>query len=269
VASFRVVVTAELSAAARWRTALEAWALPDEILAQASESPWIHPPVIFQVPAVIEDSPSHGRAREVLSPGGSVLDVGCGGGIAAFALTPPATSVVGVDQQVEMLTMFRDNATARAVACTTVEGSWPDVASRVDVADVVVAHHVVYNVADIVPFLWALHEHARTRVVLEMPDHHPLSNLSSAWAHFWGLARPTNPTPEDLMDVLVEMGLAPQRERWRGAMRQERDLAQAAHFTRVRLCLAPEREGEVYDFLAAQAPARERELSTIWWDREA
>jgi hypothetical protein len=71
------------------------------------------------------------------------------------------------------------------------------------------------------------------------------------------------------MDVLVEMGLAPQRERWRGAMRHERDLAQAAHFTRVRLCLAPEREGEVYDFLAAQAPARERELSTIWWDREA
>ncbi|MDE3008957.1 MAG: class I SAM-dependent methyltransferase [Acidobacteriota bacterium] len=262
----RVVVVADADAATRWRAALASWAIPQEILDQASESPWIHPPVLFQIPDVIEDSPSHQRAREVLSPGASVLDVGCGGGVAAFALTPPATSVVGVDHQGEMLTMFRDNANARGLHCATYEGFWPEVAAQVEVADVAVAHHVVYNVADLVPFLQALHDHARSRVVLELPDHHPLSNLSSAWEHFWGLTRPTTPTPDDLMDVLVEMGLAPRRERWRGAMRQESDLAQAARFTRVRLCLAPEREGEVYDFLAAQTPARERELSTVFWD---
>lgn len=261
-------VASNESAATRWRAALDAWALPREILAQAPESPWIHPPVLFQIPDVIEDSPSHRRAREVLGANARVLDVGCGGGIAAFALTPPATSVVGVDHQGEMLAMFRDNAVARGVDVDTVEGFWPGVADEVARADVVVCHHVAYNVADIVPFLSALHEHATRRVVLELPDHHPLTSLSSAWEHFWGLERPSEPTPDDLLDVLDEMGITATRERWRGAMRTERDLTQAAHFTRVRLCLAPEREGEVYDFLAAQTPANERELSTIWWNVE-
>ncbi len=261
-------MASNVSAATRWREALEAWALPPEILAQAPESPWIHPPVLFQIPDVIEDSPSHRCAREVLAPGARVLDVGCGGGIAAFALTPPATSVIGVDHQGEMLEMFRDNARARGVAVETVEGFWPAVANHVDRADVVVSHHVAYNVADIVPFLDALQDHASRRVVLELPDHHPLASLSSAWEYFWGLERPSEPTPEDLMNVLGEMGVVATRESWRGAMRSERDLAQAARFTRVRLCLAPEREGEVYDFLAAQAPTNERALSTIWWDVE-
>ena len=259
-------VASSPSAATRWREALDAWALPPAILAQAPESPWIHPPALFQIPDVIEDSPSHQRAREVLDDRARVLDVGCGGGIAAFALTPPATSVIGVDHQSEMLSMFRANAVARGVEVHTAEGFWPGVGDDVATADVVVCHHVAYNVADVVPFLGALSDHATRRVVLELPDHHPLTSLSSAWEHFWGLERPIEPTPDDLMNVLEEMGIAATRERWRGAMRAERDLAQAAHFTRVRLCLAPEREREVYDFLAAQAPTSERELSTIWWN---
>lgn len=255
------------SAAARWRSMLEAWALPEAILEQAPESPFIHPPMLFQLPAVIEDSPSHRRAREVLDDGASVLDVGCGGGVAAFALTPPATSVIGVDHQREMLTMFAENAAARSLACQTFEGFWPAVAPLAPEADVVTCHHVAYNVADIVPFLQALNDHARTRVVLELPDRHPLTSLSGAWQHFWGLERPEDPTPADLMDVLGEMGITAQREQWQGSARAPVDLAQSAHFTRVRLCLAPEREGEVYDYVAAQAPVATRELSTVWWDR--
>ena len=104
------------SAAERWRDALEAWAIPPAILASAEESPWIHPPELFTVPATADATPSHDRAREALVDRGSVLDVGCGGGAAAFALTPPAASVVGVDHQPEMLAMFEDNAAARGVA---------------------------------------------------------------------------------------------------------------------------------------------------------
>ena len=78
------------SAADRWRLSLARWAIPEEILANAPESPWIHPPELFGVPEVIEDSPSHERAREAVPANGTVLDVGCGGGVAAFALTPPA-----------------------------------------------------------------------------------------------------------------------------------------------------------------------------------
>jgi SAM-dependent methyltransferase len=254
------------SSAEHWRRALDAWALPDEIVNAAPQSPWIHPPVLFEVPDRIEPSVSHERAREVLSPGAAVLDVGCGGGIAAFALTPPAAHVIGVDHQPEMLVMFRANAAKRGVTCETVEGFWPAVADVTPEADVVTAHHVVYNVADIVPFLRALDDHARYRVVLEMPDHHPLASMSGAWRHFWNLERPEDPTPSDLLDVLHDLGIDAHREQWSGPMRVEQNLDQAAHFMRIRLCLPESREGEVRAFLESHQAPLARELSTIWWD---
>ena len=103
----------ETTAGNYWRESLSAWAIPDEIINNAPENPWIHPPVMFELPDVIEDSISHQRAREVLVSGDSVLDIGCGGGIAAFAVVPPATHVIGVDHQAEMLEMFSKNAKDR------------------------------------------------------------------------------------------------------------------------------------------------------------
>lgn len=258
--------TLDVSAAERWRASLARWAIPDEILALAPESPWIHPPELFGVPDVIEESPSHERAREALPDGGTVLDVGCGGGVAAFALTPPAAHVIGVDQQPRMLEMFRAAATQRSVACETIEGSWPEAAADAPRADVVTGHHVAYNVGDIVPFLRAMDHHARRRVVLELPDRHPLSSMNGAWRHFWNLERPDAPTPADLIDVLDEMGIAARREQWRGGVRMTPDPPTAARFLRIRLCLPESREGEVADFLASSPPQRDRELSTIWWD---
>ena len=192
--------------------------------------------------------------------------MGCGGGIAAFALTPPATHVIGVDHQPEMLAMFRNNALRRGVTCETVEGFWPLVADSTPKADVVTAHHVVYNVAEIVPFLRRLDDHSRTRVVLEMPDQHPLAHMSEAWLHFWKLARPNGPTPDDLLSVLHEMGIEARRERWNGAPRAEQDLDQAAHFMRIRLCLDASREDEVRTYLRSHPVPTVREVSTIWWN---
>ena len=253
-------------AARRWRELLGAWALPEEIVSAAPQSPWIHPPVLFEVPDVIATNPSHERAREALDEGASVLDVGCGGGIAAFALAPPATLLIGVDHQREMLEMFSATGARRGVATETFEGFWPDVAAQVPVADVATAHHVVYNVGDIVPFLTAMNGHASRRVVLEMPQTHPLASLSGAWCHFWDLERPTGPTPDDLLAVLVEMGVEASIETWSGPMRVETDLDQAAHFTRIRLCLGEDREGDVREYLRENPVAPTRGLATIWWD---
>ena len=254
------------TAAQRWRDALDAWAIPDEIIDAAPESPWIHPPELFAVPDTIAPSPSHDRAREVLSAGATVLDVGCGGGVAAFALTPPATHVIGVDHQPEMLEMFRANAAARGVACDTVEGFWPSVAARTPGGDVVTAHHVVYNVADIGPFLEQLSSHATRRVVIEMPQRHPLSSLSAAWEHFWGLERPTTPTSDDLLAVLGEMGVTLRSEDFVGSLRNAPDLESAARFARIRLCLPTSREDEVRSFLRDNPPPVDRPLTSIWWD---
>lgn len=258
-----------MSHQAEWARSLERWAIPKEILEQAQTSPWIHPPVLFQVPDEIELTISHTRAFEALPTNGSVLDVGCGGGIAAFALTPRASLVIGVDHQPEMLAMFAENAKKHCVAYEVFEGFWLDIAEKVPTADVVVCHHVVYNVADIGPFLRALNSHARSRVVIEMPTRHPLSNMSGAWRHFWNLDRPTEPTSEDLLEVLKEVGIKARVQYWTGPMRDRIDVDQDSEFMRIRLCLPPERLEEVREFLIAKPLPRQRDIATIWWDVSA
>lgn len=258
-----------MSHQADWARSLAQWAIPNEILDQAQTSPWIHPPVLFQVPDEIELTISHARAFEALSANGSVLDVGCGGGIAAFALTPRASLVLGVDHQPEMLAMFAENAKKHGVAYKVFEGFWPEIAEKVPTADVVVCHHVVYNVAVIGPFLRALNSHARSRVVIEMPTRHPLSNMSGAWKHFWNLDRPTQPTSEDLLEVLKEVGIKARVQYWTGPMRDRIDVDQDSEFMRIRLCLPPERLQEVREFLIANPLPRQRDIATIWWDVSA
>ena len=257
------------SAARRWSDDLASWAIPAEILAAAPESPWIHPVEMFTVSDAVPDSPSHRRAREAVPPGGSVLDVGCGGGRAAVSLVPPASTLTGVDEQQKMLDRFLEAGTRVGARVTTVLGQWPQVAALAMGADVVVAHHVVYNVADLVPFLLALHEHAEHRVVLELPVTHPLSHMAPFWKHFWDLDRPAGPTAEDCLAVAREAGIDARLELWTDeafSARSALSAEQQARFLRIRLCLPEDREHEVAEAMAAAGPAGPRRTATIWWD---
>ena len=254
--------------AENWRTQLANWAIPKEIIDQAEESPWIHPPAVFQVPKNIEITHSHQVALEAISEGGSVLDIGCGGGVAAFALVPPAKLVIGVDHQQEMLDMFSENAFGRNVDCETFLGFWPDVTTDVPLADVVTAHHVLYNVAKVEDFLEQMDLHAKNRVVIEIPTSHPLSNMSQMWMHFWGLARPMEPTYFDLISIIKELGFEPNFKVWHGELRSTIDADQAAEYMRIRLCLPKSRLSEVKDFIANQGTSSTREIATIWWDKK-
>lgn len=196
-------------------------------------------------------------ARSVLpAVGGSVLDVGCGGGRAAMSLVPPAERVIGVDQSPAMLAEFTRAATEASVWSATVEGRWPDVAVSTPVADVVVCHHVAYNVADIEPFLLALTAHARLAVVLVLPPRHPLSAWNHAWRHFWGLERPTEPTADGLADVLAGLGL--DAERWDvprpPLAKSTADTTSRVPSTRRRLCLTEDRDDEIVAYLHAHEP---------------
>src|SRR6266508_869727 len=93
-----------------WREQLEAWAIPEEILAAVPDSPWELPVGLF-------------RSR--------------------------ADRLVAVDESAGMLEAFRAAAAAAGVAAETVQGHWPEVAARVAAADVVVCHDVLYNVQDL------------------------------------------------------------------------------------------------------------------------
>ena len=245
-------------AAARWAERLERWAIPGEILAQAPVSPWKHETAMFVVDDTLDrNTPAAETARAVLpAGGGSVLDVGCGGGRAAMSLVPPAERVIGVDQSPAMLAEFTRAAAVAGARSMTVEGRWPDIAVVTPTADVVVCHHVAYNVADIEPFLLALTAHARLAVVLVLPPRHPLSAWNDAWRHFWGLERPTEPTADDLAEVLAGLGL--DAERWvvprPPLARATADSASRVPSARRRLCLAEDRDDELTAYLDAHEP---------------
>jgi SAM-dependent methyltransferase len=265
-----------LDAAERWALGLQQWGIPEHILEQAPQSPWIHPTASFRPTAepTVAVTPSYRRAVEAVDDAlrhggdGSVLDVGCGGGRASLPLVPPARRLVGVDHQHGMIEMFAAETAARGIAALTVLGDWPEVAAQAPVCDVVVCHHVLFNVADLVPFVAALTEHARRRVVVEMPMQHPLANLSAAWKQFWDLDRPTGPTALDAAAVLHEMGLAVNVDEFDQAdpkaMRGEVTDRDVEH-TRVRLCLTAHRDPEVRAFLE-QLPRPPRRVVTLWWD---
>jgi len=254
--------------AARWSNALAAWGIPQHILDQAPQSPWIHPVQSFRPTGDLSvDTPSRHRALDALEPSDqpSVLDVGCGGGRAAFGLTPPATHVIGVDHQQAMLDVFAEETTRRGVSFETILGDWPDVAGRTPSADVVTCHHVLYNVRDLMPFVQALNSRALRRVVVELPQLHPLSWLSPLWKHFWDLERPDSPTCDDALAVVRAAGFDAQLERFHVEHAPGPITDEHVEFTRIRLCLPASRDPEVRQLLEVH-PAYGREFATIWWD---
>ena len=162
-----------------------------------------------------------------------------------------------------MLGAFAKLAEEQGIVHREIEGLWPTVAGEVGPADVVVCHHVLYNVGELVPFATALTERARHRVVVEITAFHPQALLNPLWEHFHGLARPTRPTADDAIAVLRDLGYDVGVEaydlppRWHS--RHEKDLVA---FARRRLCLPAERDPEVTAVLEPPAP---RPHVTIWW----
>lgn len=256
------------TAAEKWRDDLASWAIPDEIRAQAPQDPWIHPVAQFLAPdGPIPDSPSHQAAREALPEGGSVLDVGCGGGRAALALVPPAALLIGVDHQQGMLDAFAEAAAKRGVASEVILGDWPDAADVTPMADVVVCHHVAYNVWELPAFVAALTAHARRRVVLECPVRHPLTWMNPLWKQFWDLDRPTSPTAADALQVIRDAGYDAQIVEYDDVtQRIPLDPQAQAQSACIRLCLPVDRADEVAAAVQAADAGMPRRLAAIWWD---
>ena len=252
------------SAAAHWRNSLEAWAIPEAILEAAPESPWGFPEGHHAAPETPADSPSRRFALAALPPNGMVLDVGCGGGAASLALVPHVGEIIGVDERAGALAELSAACAERGVVCAEVIGSWPAVASRVATADVVVCHHVAYNVADLAAFVEALTAHARRRVVLELGATHPLTPLAPLWRHFWNLERPSGPSAADALAVIHELGIEPDvaihdRPRTGWATR-----AQEVAFVRKRLCLPSSRDAEVAEQLEMHSVPSNEAWTFAW-----
>ena len=267
----------------RWRADLAAWAIPERITAAVTDSPWVLPRQVFARRAdrvsAAPSGPSFERAWAALDPPGIVLDVGSGAGAACLPLLPRTTSLTAVDADADMLDQLSQRAAAGGVAARMVLGRWPDTAAQAGPADVVTCHHVLYNVAEVAPFVTALTDSARRVVVAEMTAQHPLVSLNDLWLKFHGLRRPVSPTASDVIEILTAMGLRPGHEAWRRpGGRDYASFDELVDVTRRRLCLPPGRAAEVAEALTESGVDPEhpvdlgssgREVVTIWWDGTA
>ena len=266
------------SLAKHWSDALASWAIPQHIVDAAPRDPWHLPVTRFadRADRAVSDPSgvSYERAVEALKPSGWVLDVGAGAGAASLPLAPLAEHITAVDSKSEMLEAFAQRASKLGVDHTLVVGRWPDVASRVPKHDVAVAHHVVFNVPDILTFLRALDGAATRRVVMEMPPHHPLTWMSPLWLTFHGIDRPTSPIAGDLVEILSALGVDDLRaEYWQLDAAEhlasdgsdDESQQQRAALVTQRLCLPASRQAEVLDALGTLAADVHRDLVTVSW----
>ncbi|CAN5291009.1 class I SAM-dependent methyltransferase [soil metagenome] len=261
-----------------WRAELEAWELPPELLATATESPYKFPQRLWQRRgekglAIGASTPTTEIVAELAGQAGSVLDIGAGTGRTSFPLVQRGHPVTMVEPNPAMLASLRGLATERAVEI--VEGRWPEVENEVARHEVALSGHVIYDVPQIVPFLRAMERKAVAGVVIEATPSHPWTHLRDLYLEFHQLDRPAGPTVDDLMTVVSDLGRAPELERWRRPSDMVYEsLDQIVEVTGRRLVLPESRWPELEQRLrpaivgkpgALQLGPLEREIATVWW----
>ncbi len=270
-----------MTAAARWRAELEAWAIPQELLDAVPDSPYSWPPELWKrrsmaAEEAAEEPETTGIVRELLGDVGTLLDVGAGTGRASLPLAAAGHPLTAVEKNPGMAQGLREEAERLGVDVTLVEGAWPEVAAQAGVHDVAMCAHVVYDVQDIAPFVSALHTSARRGVAIELTPTHPWSGLAPYYKALHALDRPAGPSVGDLVTVIrEELGAEPAVEWWSrpGGLRFA-DRAELVGFFRRRLVLPVRREPELEALLEPDIVADgewlllgggERELATVWW----
>ncbi|MEU4549619.1 class I SAM-dependent methyltransferase [Nonomuraea dietziae] len=256
----------------RWRQHLASWAIPPEILAAAPSDPWGHSPARFAARtdrAVAEaEGPTLARVEEALPDGGTLLDVGSGAGAASLPLAERIGRLIAVDTSPAMLAELGLRAEKAGLETTIVEGSWPEVADRAGTADVAVAAHVVYNVPDLAAFFVALDDHVTGRVVVELPNRHPMSWMNLLWEHLHGVRRPVRPIAEDAVALAAALGFDVRVEEREAPIERFDTIEELATSVCRRACLDPSREEEVARTameLGMWPVPRDRWV-TLWWN---
>jgi len=152
---------------------------------------------------------THGRSDEFLqvlepylSPARTLIDVGAGTGRHATPLAERLEWVTAVEPSEGM----RSHIPPRA-NMTVVASSWED--AEVAPADLVICSHVMYGVADPVPFLEKMQKAARERVFVMMRETDLPHAAAEIRRRLVGTTGPRLPRFSELFMLLLQMGVAP------------------------------------------------------------
>jgi SAM-dependent methyltransferase len=184
-----------------------------------------------------EEDPFFLRVKSLATTSSTILDVGAGPGRHTLALAPHVARVTAVDPSEAMLGLLRDDIKAQAITnVETVLSGWME--AEVEPADIVICSHVLYPVADPLPFIRRLETHARRRVLIYLRVD-PLPTDMGLWSEFYGVPLQGQPVAMDLLPLLAQAGIMADLEvvnhrfTWTFA-----DLDEAIAQTRNSLCLA-------------------------------
>jgi SAM-dependent methyltransferase len=182
--------------AAHWRGLVEA--REAEAAGRHSEDFWDRLAPRFAASIRTQEDPFAAFLQPWLDPRRTLLDVGAGVGRHTGPMAARLDWVTAVEPSERMREQI-----PRADNVTVIGSTWED--AEPAPADLVICVHVLYSIADPVPFLHKLERHARERVFVVLRD----SPQPLPAEQFPGPARPRQPRLRDCFMLLRQVGVAP------------------------------------------------------------
>jgi SAM-dependent methyltransferase len=146
--------------------------------------------------------------RELGSPSERWLDVGAGGGRFAIPLAQRCAGVVAVEPSPAMRETLIAGAAEHGVTNIEVHAfTWPPPADAPPIeADLGLVAHVLYDIADLGPFLDALEARVRRRCQVILGNRAPSTAFEPDWTELWGEPHHRLPALPEFLGVLAATG---------------------------------------------------------------
>ena len=139
----------------------------------------------------------------------TLVDIGGGAGRLALPLSLSREAVTVVDSSKSMLLELQDSCEeAKIENVSSVFGLWED--AVIDIHEGALCSHVTYGIENIGKFLENVNQYASQRVVIIAFMKSPQAHLESLWREVHEEERVHLPGVPELMDVLWQLGIAPE-----------------------------------------------------------
>jgi len=266
---------------AGWRDELLKWAVPRDPgpVEEPEGDGWARVAARFRNMSRTfraDQDPFMARLSPWLGKDVTVLEIGAGAGRLTRPVAERVRKVVAVESSPAMRAVLAEELAATGL--TNVEiipGFWPAV--QVEPVDLVFCSHVLYDVADLGPFLTAMNDVAHRACFIYLTIRHPFDSFRDLLQTFRHWSAPTRPTYLDAAQCLYQLGILPNAEVAElstGLSFGSPDEALAFYRERIGMAAGSAGENDLRDYLAAHGEWRSgrwfprhqmRKVAILWW----